>query len=312
MQGSGDGVGAFSGDSNMSSVSKDHNLVLSSEDSSSPDESHLELGLGLSLSRPCAKPHPASTTQYARILTAEDFPSAVSPTSASSTSSSSSSSTPSSLSRANVTAGAKRTADSVVANNGPSQVVGWPPLGAYRMNSFNNHGKSPATEAFNSMVEKSKRNNAAVRNITDNGSEKTISTKDKGHPRSSLFVKVNMDGVAIGRKIDLSAHSSYETLARTLEDMFSEHTTGLTCNRSNGEDHGVMVGAERQSKFLDGSSKFVLTYEDKEGDWMLVGDVPWRMFLSSVKRLRIMRTSDANGLAPRLEEKNSRQRSMPM
>lgn len=29
------------------------------------------------------------------------------------------------------------------------------------------------------------------------------------------------------------------------------------------------------SKLLDGSSEFVLTYEDKEGDWMLVGDVPW-------------------------------------
>ena len=44
---------------------------------------------------------------------------------------------------------------------------------------------------------------------------------------------------------------------------------------SNGDDHGIIVGRERHSKFLDGSSKFVLTYEDKEGDWMLVGDVPW-------------------------------------
>ena len=26
--------------------------------------------------------------------------------------------------------------------------------------------------------------------------------------------------------------------------------------------------------FLSGS-EFVLTYEDKDGDWMLVGDVPW-------------------------------------
>lgn len=42
-----------------------------------------------------------------------------------------------------------------------------------------------------------------------------------------------------------------------------------------------MSGAEKKdsstksSKLLDGSSEFVLTYEDKEGDWMLVGDVPW-------------------------------------
>lgn len=39
-------------------------------------------------------------------------------------------------------------------------------------------------------------------------------------------------------------------------------------------------GGEKQqpanpSKLLDDSSEFVLTYEDKEGDWMLVGDVPW-------------------------------------
>ena len=31
----------------------------------------------------------------------------------------------------------------------------------------------------------------------------------------------------------------------------------------------------RPSKLLDGTSDYVLTYEDKEGDWMLVGDVPW-------------------------------------
>jgi len=56
----------------------------------------------------------------------------------------------------------------------------------------------------------------------------------------------------------------------------------------------------------------VLTYEDKEGDWMLVGDVPWGMFLTSVKRLRIMRTSEANGLGTRFQERNERQRSKPI
>jgi auxin-responsive protein IAA len=44
---------------------------------------------------------------------------------------------------------------------------------------------------------------------------------------------------------------------------------------SNGEDHNMATRGERHSILLDGSSKFVLTYEDKEGDWMLVGDVPW-------------------------------------
>lgn len=43
----------------------------------------------------------------------------------------------------------------------------------------------------------------------------------------------------------------------------------------NGVNHGIIAGADRHSKLFDGSSNFVLTYEDKEGDWMLVGDVPW-------------------------------------
>ncbi|CAN7060774.1 unnamed protein product [Brassica rapa subsp. trilocularis] len=29
---------------------------------------------------------------------------------------------------------------------------------------------------------------------------------------------------------------------------------------------------------------------------MLVGDVPWRMLITSVKRIRVMKTSEANGL----------------
>lgn len=36
-----------------------------------------------------------------------------------------------------------------------------------------------------------------------------------------------------------------------------------------------MIDAKRHSQLLGGSSEFVLTYEDKDGDWMLVGDVPW-------------------------------------
>ncbi|KAM0002719.1 putative transcription factor interactor and regulator AUX-IAA family [Helianthus debilis subsp. tardiflorus] len=61
-------------------------------------------------------------------------------------------------------------------------------------------------------------------------------------------------------------------------------------------DFNAGTEKHQRSRLLDGSSEFVLTYEDKEGDWMLVGDVPWRMFLGTVKRLRIMKTSDSNGL----------------
>jgi len=109
------------------------------------------------------------------------------------------------------------------------QVVGWPPLGVYRMNSYNSHAKSPATEVFNSKVEKRASTSTVVRKSADGGSDgnNTVSmgNVDLGN---SLFVKVKMDGIAIGRKVDLNVHGSYETLAQTLEEMFEESTAVLT------------------------------------------------------------------------------------
>jgi auxin-responsive protein IAA len=43
--------------------------------------------------------------------------------------------------------------------------------------------------------------------------------------------------------------------------------------------HGVFgKGNLCESRLMDllHGSEYVLTYEDKDGDWMLVGDVPWK------------------------------------
>ncbi|CAK7349508.1 unnamed protein product [Dovyalis caffra] len=291
--GTGRGGGGGSGGSMcMSSVSREDNVVMSSEDSSSPDEGELELGLGLSIGGGGGFKCSGQRTiqKYARFFTAKDLPSKVSASSSTSTTSSSSST----LSRANGTgtAGTKRTADSVSASNGAaSPVVGWPPIRAHRMHIMVNQAKSLATEEFNSMNEKNKSNNAIV-GKTGNENMNIGNTK----ARTCLFVKVNMDGIQIGRKVDLHSHGCYETLAQALEDMFLRATAAINTTRLSAPEHKIMVDAKRHSKLLDGSSEFVLTYEDKDGDWMLVGDVPWGMFISSVKRLRIMRTSEATGL----------------
>ncbi|XP_010240807.1 PREDICTED: auxin-responsive protein IAA4-like isoform X2 [Nelumbo nucifera] len=92
----------------------------------------------------------------------------------------------------------------------------------------------------------------------------TIAEKGNNRQHPTLFVKVYMEGIPIGRKLDLFAHNNYDSLVRTLSQMFR---TTILCN-----DH-------------------VLTYEDKEGDWMMVGDVPWEMFLTTVKRLKITRAN---------------------
>ncbi|OVA13845.1 AUX/IAA protein [Macleaya cordata] len=95
---------------------------------------------------------------------------------------------------------------------------------------------------------------------------------------SGIYVKVSMDGAPYLRKIDLKVYKGYQELLKALENMFKFN-----------------IGQYFESQGYNGSD-FVPTYEDKDGDWMLVGDVPWEMFISSCKKLRIMRGSEARGL----------------
>ncbi|XP_038897046.1 auxin-induced protein 22D-like [Benincasa hispida] len=95
---------------------------------------------------------------------------------------------------------------------------------------------------------------------------------------SGVYVKVSMDGAPYLRKIDLTIYKSYTELVKALENMFKFNLGGYSEKEDfNGFD-------------------YVPTYEDKDNDWMLVGDVPWEMFISSCKRLRIMKGSEARGL----------------
>ncbi|CAI9285121.1 unnamed protein product [Lactuca saligna] len=147
-----------------------------------------------------------------------------------------------------------------------AQVVGWPPV--------RNHRK-------NIMAQKSNADEP----------EKVAAT-------TATFVKVSMDGAPYLRKVDLKMYTSYQELADALAKMFSSFTMG------NYGRQG-MIDFMNESKLMDllNSSEYVPSYEDKDGDWMLVGDVPWQMFVASCKRLRIMKGSDAIGLAPRAMEK---------
>ncbi|KAJ1425590.1 PB1 domain [Sesbania bispinosa] len=89
---------------------------------------------------------------------------------------------------------------------------------------------------------------------------------------NSFFVKVYMEGIPIGRKLNLLAHDGYQELVKTLEQMF---------------DTTILWGTEMDG--VQSERCHVLTYEDGEGDLIMVGDVPWEMFLSTVKRLKITR-----------------------
>ncbi|KAL9259283.1 Auxin-responsive protein IAA27-like protein [Drosera capensis] len=152
-----------------------------------------------------------------------------------------------------------------------AQVVGWPPIRSFRKNSM-----------------------AASPPKADENAEGKMAS-------GCLYVKVSMEGAPYLRKVDLKTYCSYIELSSALEKMFSCFTLGQYGY------HGV-PGRDglSESRLMDlfHGSEYVLTYEDKDGDWMLVGDVPWEMFTNSCKKLRIMKSSEAIGLAPRAMEKS--------
>ncbi|XP_042472211.1 auxin-responsive protein IAA17-like [Zingiber officinale] len=153
--------------------------------------------------------------------------------------------------------------DSPVAPAAKAQVVGWPPIRSYRKNTM----------------------------ITNPSKVKDDADGIQG--QGCLYVKVSMDGAPYLRKVDLKIYKNYKELSSALEKMFSGFTIGWC------DSHGI-PGREELSEnhlmdLLNGS-EYVITYEDKDGDWMLVGDVPWAMFTNSCRRLRIMKGSDAIGL----------------
>ncbi|XP_073026462.1 auxin-responsive protein IAA14-like [Primulina eburnea] len=150
-----------------------------------------------------------------------------------------------------------------------AQVVGWPPVRSFRKNIMA-HQKSNNEE----------------------------SGEKSGASGGATFVKVSMDGAPYLRKVDLKMYSSYQQLSDALAKMFSSFTMG-----NNGTQGMIDFMNERKLMDLLNSSEYVPTYEDKDGDWMVVGDVPWPMFVDSCKRLRIMKGSEAIGLAPRAMEK---------
>ncbi|XP_018629378.1 auxin-responsive protein IAA16-like [Nicotiana tomentosiformis] len=83
-----------------------------------------------------------------------------------------------------------------------------------------------------------------------------------------------------------------------------ESNQSPSCQVRNFEVQG-MKDFMNERKLMDvlNSCDYVPTFEDKDGDWMLVGDVPWGMFVESCKRLRIMKGTEAIGLAPKAMEK---------
>ncbi|KAL5203444.1 hypothetical protein ABZP36_014396 [Zizania latifolia] len=158
-------------------------------------------------------------------------------------------------------------------------VVGWPPIRSFRRNLTNGSSSKQSPERTNDEAD----------------------DKAKLICKMRPLVKINMDGIPIGRKVDLAVYDSYQKLSSAVEELFRgflEAQRDLSCAES-GEQ-----GAEEKifSGLLDGTGEYTLVYEDNDGDIILVGGIPWNIFVSTAKRLRVMRRSelphDMIGAAP--------------
>uniref|UniRef100_A0A452ZVN0 Auxin-responsive protein n=1 Tax=Aegilops tauschii subsp. strangulata TaxID=200361 RepID=A0A452ZVN0_AEGTS len=127
-----------------------------------------------------------------------------------------------------------------------AQVVGWPPVRSYRKNTL-------AANATKTKAENEGRSEAGC-----------------------CYVKVSMDGAPYLRKVDLKTYSSYDNLSLELEKMFSCFITGKSSSCKTSTRDRLTDGS-RADALQD--QEYVLTYEDKDADWMLVGDLPWDIFV---------------------------------
>ncbi|KAL8522483.1 hypothetical protein ACS0TY_012596 [Phlomoides rotata] len=116
-------------------------------------------------------------------------------------------------------------------------LVGWPPVRSFRKNLPTGSSSKPENKDSESKPK-------------------------QDSPKTTLFVKINMDGIPIGRKVDLKAYDGYEKLSLSVDELFR----GLLAAQSEG---GKVIEG------LLGNKEYTLVYEDNEGDRMLVGDVPW-------------------------------------
>ncbi|CAM0146995.1 unnamed protein product [Urochloa decumbens] len=158
----------------------------------------------------------------------------------------------------------------------PPLPVGWPPVGAFR--------KSHLAGGVKAAEEQSK--------------AKPAGSSERSPAAASMFVKVNLEGCGVGRKVDLRAHRGYASLSRALQGMFHGFLSDGQWRIAVREDDDG-DDEQRQPELVKKGPKnkkktYILLYEDNEGDRMLVGDVPWELFMASVKRLYIAQDPRTN------------------
>ncbi|GMH00401.1 hypothetical protein Nepgr_002240 [Nepenthes gracilis] len=131
--------------------------------------------------------------------------------------------------------------------------------------------KTGKVESVDRWLESSKQPNQAP--LNDPGKDKPINQNRLGSTRSRT--KVKMQGVAVGRAVDLTALQGYDELTDELEKMFD-------------------IKGELQTR-----KKWAVVFTDDEGNMMLLGDDPWLEFCKMVRKILIYPSEEVKKMSPR-------------
>ncbi|KAI5060921.1 hypothetical protein GOP47_0023426 [Adiantum capillus-veneris] len=168
--------------------------------------------------------------------------------------------------------------------------IGWPPISSYRKattRSLSTKEPCPSRDTIGMatlvhpqghLIDDQEFDASQADLSNDECSSRMINPSPKVPTRKSLHIKVSMDGTPIMRKLDLETIQGYRHLSLELHKLFKFYKRNLSCE----------VGAHSSFK-ESGDADFLLTYKDKDGDWMLVGNTPWELFARTARRLRIMK-----------------------
>jgi auxin-responsive protein IAA len=108
--------------------------------------------------------------------------------------------------------------------------------------------------------------------------------KAEAEAAAGMYVKVSMDGAPYLRKIDLKVYKGYPELLKALENMFKLTIGKNILINMHVQLYVALIILMMKSVTMPGEyseregykgSEYAPTYEDKDGDWMLIGDVPW-------------------------------------
>ncbi|XP_027334324.1 auxin response factor 18-like isoform X2 [Abrus precatorius] len=123
--------------------------------------------------------------------------------------------------------------------------------------------------------------NKGQKQIISDASPNEWQNKQATVPSMRTRTKVQMQGVAVGRALDLTMLNGYDDLIEEIEKLFD-------------------IKEELRSQ-----NKWAVTFTDDENDMMLVGDDPWPEFCNMVKRIFVCLREDLKKMKCKLPTSSS-------